>query len=72
MFYVRADSTDGTFNLSGIAPGEYKLFAFELLPVSADESAAFMERYEFSGRAISVQSNSSVANIELSLIRLPK
>ena len=72
MFYVRANSTDGTFSLSGIAPGEYKLFAFELLPVSADENAAFMERYELSGRAISVQSNSSLANIELSLIRLPK
>ncbi len=32
MFYVRATSTDGTFNLSGISQGEYKLFAFASLP----------------------------------------
>jgi hypothetical protein len=72
MFYVRARSTDGTFNLTGIAPGIYKVFAFESLPVSADENGAFMEPFESSGRAISVQVNSSVANIELPLIRLPK
>jgi hypothetical protein len=72
LFYTRANSTADTFSLTGIAPGEYKLFAFEVLPASADENRAFMEAYESLGRTVSVQTNSSIANVELTLIRSPK
>jgi hypothetical protein len=69
MFYVRATSRDGTFSLSGIAPGQYKLFAFDSLPPSADENAAFLEPYQSSGRALVLDVNSSVSNLELPLLR---
>ena len=69
MFYVRATSSNGTFNLSGIAPGQYRLFAFESLPISADENAAFLESYQSPGLALVLDVNSSVCNLELPLLR---
>jgi hypothetical protein len=70
MFYVRGQSAvDGTFSLTGIAPGDYKLYAFEVLPVSADENAAFMSEYESSGRVVTVRENSIITDIFLPLIR---
>ena len=62
-------AADGTFSLTGIAPGDYKLYAFEVLPVSADENAAFMSEYESSGRAVTVRENSAIIDISLPLIR---
>ena len=70
LFYVRGQSAaDGTFSLTGIAPGEYKLYAFEVLPISADENAGFMSEYESSGRVVSVRENSAITDISLALIR---
>jgi hypothetical protein len=70
IFYVRGQSAaDGTFSLTGIAPGDYKLYAFEVLPVSADENTAFMSEYESSGRVVSVRENSTITDISLPLIR---
>jgi hypothetical protein len=69
LFYTRATSNDGTFSLVGVAPGEYRLFAFESLPMTADENAGFMAEFESSGRGVSVRENSTITNIELPLIR---
>jgi hypothetical protein len=70
LFYVRGQSAaDGTFSLTGIAPGDYKLYAFDVLPMSADENTAFMSEYESSGRAVSVRENSAITEISLPLIR---
>jgi len=70
VFYVRGRSNeDGTFSLSGVAPGNYKLYAFEILPTSADENAAFMSEFEASGRAVTVRENSVITDISLPLIR---
>jgi len=70
IFYVRGRSAaDGTFSLTGIAPGDYKLYAFEVLPLSADENAAFMSEYGSSGRVVTVRENSTITDISLPLIR---
>jgi hypothetical protein len=45
---LRSDST-GAFLMRGIAPGEYKLFAWDYMPAGASANAAFLEKYEEKG-----------------------
>lgn len=44
----------GKFSLPGIAPGDYKLFAWEDVPVFAWQNAEFMARYEEFGTSVRV------------------
>jgi hypothetical protein len=41
----RSDST-GAFIIRGIAPGDYKVFAWDVMPPGAYTNAAFLEKYE--------------------------
>jgi hypothetical protein len=45
---VRANA-EGRFQISGIVPGEYKLFAFAEIPYYASENPGFLSRYETLG-----------------------
>ena len=57
LFYDRTGiNIDGTFTFQGIAPGEYKVFAFEQLPLTAEQNAAFIARYETLGQSVTVNS----------------
>jgi hypothetical protein len=56
---LRADST-GAFLMRGIAPGEYKLFAWDYLPSGATYNAAFLEKYEEKGIAITFGADEKV------------
>ena len=60
MFYDRttADSK-GQFSFEGIAPGEYKVFAFDQLPDTAEWNAAFIARYDTLGIPVKVNSRST-------------
>jgi hypothetical protein len=49
----------GAFTLNNIAPGSYKLFAWEGVFVSAWQNAAFLEKYEDQGVALSVAAGKS-------------
>ena len=68
MFYDRTRSDDkGQFTFQGIAPGEYKVFAFEQLPDTAERNPAFMARYETLGQTVDVNS-SATAEIRIRLL----
>jgi hypothetical protein len=65
---VSADAS-GNFTVNGVAPGEYKLFAWENVPNTAWMNAEFMAPYESRGAAITVSANgSSPATLDLKII----
>jgi hypothetical protein len=66
-YKIANTSATGTFTINGIAPGEYKLFAWENVPNTAWMNAEFLEPYEARGQAVSLGSNPTV-NVELKLI----
>jgi hypothetical protein len=61
MFYDRviADAK-GEFNFEGIAPGEYKVFAFEQLPDTAEQNPEFIARYETLGQSLTISSGATM------------
>jgi hypothetical protein len=59
LFYDRTGIDDtGHFKFEGVAPGEYKVFAFEQLQESAEQNPAFIARYETLGQSVTVSSGS--------------
>jgi beta-lactamase regulating signal transducer with metallopeptidase domain len=62
-----SDST-GRFTVKGIAPGNYKLFAWESVPASAYRNSEFMMRYEERGVAVNVLPSSS---LDMDLTAIP-
>ena len=60
LFYDRTGiDADGRFKFEGIAPGEYKVFAFEQLQATAEQNPSFIARYETLGQSVTVNSGSS-------------
>jgi hypothetical protein len=55
---VVSDST-GRFTLSGVAPGEYRVFAWESVPTNAWTNAEFLARYEDQGKPIIVNAGTT-------------
>jgi hypothetical protein len=64
-----ASATTGEFRIADIAPGEYKLFAWQTNTAGADQNAEYLARYEARGRSITVQSGLKVGDITLEVIR---
>jgi hypothetical protein len=61
MFYDRViTDAKGEFHFEGIAPGEYKVFAFEQLPDTAEQNPEFIARYETLGQSVTVNSGATV------------
>ena len=55
MFYKTATSDPmGRFSLRGIAPGEYRVYAWAVSPGTAYRNADFMKKYEGRGVAVNV------------------
>jgi len=52
---------NSTFNLTGVAPGSYKLFAWPTATAGAWENAAFLRKYEDRGLAVVVEQNATTA-----------
>jgi hypothetical protein len=50
----------GNFSLRGIAPGEYKLFAWQDAPGGAYQNADFISKYDSLGQAVTVGPGSSI------------
>jgi hypothetical protein len=71
LFYRRGLSgTDGQITLAGVAPGSYKVFAWDNLPSGAERNAKFMEPFEQRGRVVTVSAPGvTVSNIVVPLIR---
>jgi hypothetical protein len=65
---VTADAS-GNFMINGVAPGDYKLFAWEGVPNTAWMNAEFLAPYETRGVPVSASANgSSPATLDLKLI----
>jgi hypothetical protein len=52
LYYMSRSDSTGAFSIRGIAPGNYKVFAWDVMPPGAYTNAAFLEKYE--ERAIDV------------------
>jgi len=69
MYYDRTTIDDkGRFTFSGIAPGEYKVFAFEQLADGAEQNPEFIARYETLGQSVMVNS-STTKEVRVRLLR---
>jgi protocatechuate 3,4-dioxygenase beta subunit len=67
-FYRQAvTDSSGHFNISDVTPGNYKLFAWEEIDRGMYFDPDFLQSYEDSGKAVSVEEGSAV-NVELNLI----
>jgi len=58
LFKLASTDQYGHFILRGIAPGDYKLFAWEEFEPGAYEDPEFLKRYEDQGEALRVEENS--------------
>ena len=63
---IRADR-NGEFSLANVAPGEYKVFAWENVPNTAYMNAAFLEKYESRGLPITVSPGNNL-NVDVNVI----
>jgi hypothetical protein len=71
LYKVATSDSSGNFTISGIAPGDYKLFAWETVPNTAWLNQEFLAPFEGRGLAVTVSaSGSTPATIELK--RIPK
>jgi hypothetical protein len=69
MFYKTTMSTAmGTFNLNGLAPGTYKLFAWEQIPAGAEQDSDFMREYDLLGTSVNVTAGLTQSNIQITPI----
>jgi hypothetical protein len=58
----------GVFNISGVAPGAYKVFAWEQFPAGAEQDPDFMREYDVLGSSVNVTPGLALANVEVTLI----
>ncbi len=64
-FYRQAISdTAGRFTIANVTPGDYKLFAWEEIERGAYLDPDFLQSYEDSGKAVSIEDSSSI-NVDL-------
>ena len=67
LYQVTNPDAAGHFRFTGVAPGQYKIFAWESVPTNAWENAEFMAPFEGFGRPVSI-AGGDVANITVDLI----
>jgi uncharacterized surface anchored protein len=71
LYYVAGSGPNGRLHLDGIAPGDYRVFAWDDVPADAWEDADFIRSYEDRGKSAHITEGGS-ENIELRMIvRLP-
>jgi hypothetical protein len=57
-------AASGNFTINGVAPGDYKLFAWEYVAANAWMNAEYLAPFENRGQAISVGGGASPTNIK--------
>jgi hypothetical protein len=67
LYVVGTSDASGRFTLRGIAPGDYKVFAWESIPAFAYQNAAFIAKHEDRGKIVRV-GQSGTATAELTII----
>ncbi len=68
LFATGTSDASGRFVFHGIAPGEYRLYAWEMTPPNAYQNANFIRRYADKGKVV-VMGQRTNARLELTLIR---
>jgi hypothetical protein len=69
-YRIARPDDSGAFTLANIAPGSYKLFAWDGVLATAWLNAEFLSRYESDGVPITVEANQEIAGQKISGIRL--
>ena len=67
LFFSAPTDEMGHVNFSGVAPGSYKLFAWEDIPEGAAQDPDFIRRFDDRGKSVEVDAGRS-ASVEVSLI----
>ena len=57
LYKIGGTNATGRFTINGVAPGDYKLFAWESAPNGAYQNADFIKKYETRGVPITVLPN---------------
>jgi hypothetical protein len=61
-FYKTAISQpDGRFEITGISPGDYKLFAWDEIEPGAYADPAFLQKYEAQGTTVRIREGAAEA-----------
>lgn len=60
LYQVTNPDSTGHFSFRGVAPGEYKLFAWESVPANAWQNSGFIASFERFGRAVNVNAGNAV------------
>jgi hypothetical protein len=68
LYYGATADGVGAFVMRGVAPGDYKIFAWESLPAGGYLNADFLKKYEDSGRAVTVTPDAKL-NIDPAIIK---
>jgi hypothetical protein len=71
-FHSVTSDVDGKFNIASVAPGEYKLFAWSVVPSGAWFNATFLSRFEDKGTHVTVSRQSSSVTTELTTLTTAK
>jgi hypothetical protein len=67
LYKVVTTDTSGRFRITGVTPGDYKMFAWENVESGAWQDPAFVGAYENAGRPIHIYEGSS-ENLQLHVI----
>lgn len=68
MYRLTQTDQHGTFSLTGIPPGDFKLFAWDVMEGEAYNAHEFIERDEAQGKAVHIKEG-GIQREELRLIR---
>jgi hypothetical protein len=69
LYRWASTALDGSFTLQGLAPGDYKIFAWETVPQgNPEEVPDFVSRYETQGRLVNVKGGTTTDGIQVPLI----
>jgi hypothetical protein len=60
LFKAATTDQDGRFVLKGLAPGEYKAFAWDRIESGAYQDPEFLRRYESDGKPVTMGEGSQV------------
>ena len=69
LYYMSRSDSSGAFIIRGIAPGDYKMFAWDVMPPGAYTNAAFLEKYEERSIAVTIAPGAKVTSKVIAIPR---
>jgi len=60
LYKTASSDQNGKFTFSNVAPGDYKLFAWESVPSGAYQDAGYLRPFEDKGRAVTIGKSASI------------